>query len=51
MVEKCLREPQLGPTLFVFDNFETMQHPLDVFRWLVVNYSLPQQGPNHDPAS
>jgi hypothetical protein len=29
--EECLREPQFGSTLFVFDNFETMQHPFDVF--------------------
>ncbi|MGA2145405.1 MAG: NB-ARC domain-containing protein [Bryobacteraceae bacterium] len=41
--EKCLREPQLGPTLFVFDNFETMRHPLDVFRWLDVNVRSPNK--------
>jgi hypothetical protein len=41
--EKCLREPQLGQTLFVFDNFETMQHPLDVFRWLDVNIRSPNK--------
>jgi len=41
--EKCLREPALGPTLFVFDNFETMQRPLDVFRWLDVNIRSPNK--------
>jgi hypothetical protein len=41
--ERCLREPLLGPTLFVFDNFETMQHPLDVFRWLDVNVRQPHK--------
>ncbi len=41
--ERCLREPLLGPTLFVFDNFETMQHPLDVFRWLDVNVRQPNK--------
>jgi hypothetical protein len=41
--EKCLREPLLGSTLFVFDNFETMQHPLDVFRWLDVNVRQPNK--------
>ena len=41
--ERCFREPLLGPTLFVFDNFETMQHPLDVFRWLDVNVRQPNK--------
>jgi hypothetical protein len=41
--ERCLREPVLGPTLFVFDNFETMQQPLDVFRWLDVNIRSPNK--------
>ena len=41
--ERCLREPLLGPTIFVFDNFETMQHPLDVFRWLDVNVRQPNK--------
>lgn len=42
-LENCLREPCLGPTLFVFDNFETMQHPLDVFRWLDANIRSPNK--------
>jgi hypothetical protein len=41
--ERCLREPVLGATLFVFDNFETMQQPLDVFRWLDVNVRSPNK--------
>jgi hypothetical protein len=41
--EDCLRKPELGPTLFVFDNFETMQQPLDVFRWIDVNVRSPNK--------
>ena len=33
-VEKALGSSQLGPLLIVFDNFETIQQPLDVFNWM-----------------
>jgi len=32
--QTCLEEGAAGPTLFVFDNFETMQSPSDVFAWV-----------------
>ena len=31
---KTLANSQLGPLLIVFDNFETIQQPVDVFKWL-----------------
>ena len=30
----CLTKGAAGPTLFVFDNFETIQYPSDVFSWI-----------------
>ena len=32
--QQCLTEGAAGNTLFVFDNFETMENPGDVFNWL-----------------
>ena len=32
--QKCLAEGAAGPTLFVLDNFETVQSPADVFKWI-----------------
>ena len=32
--QQCLTEGAAGNTLFVFDNFETMDNPSDVFNWL-----------------
>ena len=32
--QQCLTEGAAGNTLFVFDNFETMENPSDVFNWL-----------------
>ena len=32
--QNCLIEGAAGPTLFVLDNFETMQSPADVFKWI-----------------
>lgn len=32
--QRCLTEGAAGNTLFVFDNFETMENPGDVFNWL-----------------
>jgi hypothetical protein len=32
-----------GPTLFVFDNFETLESPADVFRWLDTYIRLPNK--------
>ncbi len=35
--------PLGGPLLFVFDNFETMRNPVDVFNWLDSNIRLPNK--------
>ena len=32
-----------GPTLFVFDNFETVSSPVDVFQWIDTNIRLPNK--------
>jgi hypothetical protein len=32
-----------GPTLFVFDNFETLQNPADVFNWVDTHIRLPNK--------
>ena len=32
--QRCLNEGAAGPTLFVFDNFETIERPGDVYTWL-----------------
>lgn len=34
LLGKSLTSPEYGPTLFVFDNFETMTHPQECFEWL-----------------
>lgn len=33
-LSESLRQSQEGPLLLVFDNFETVQQPIDVFNWL-----------------
>ena len=33
-LQTCLAEGAAGPTLFVLDNFETLQSPADVFKWI-----------------
>ena len=32
--QKCLENGAAGPTLFVLDNFETVENPSDVFKWI-----------------
>ena len=32
--QQCLEDGAAGTTLFVLDNFETVQNPADVFRWI-----------------
>ena len=41
--EKCLREGAAGTTLFVLDNFETVQSPADVFTWIDTHVRLPNK--------
>jgi hypothetical protein len=38
-----LRKSPLGPTLFVFDNFETVRSPVDLFQWIDTNIRLPNK--------
>ena len=38
-----LRTSPHGPTLFVFDNFETVRSPMDLFQWLDTNIRLPNK--------
>lgn len=40
----CMAKSQLGePILFVFDNFETVRNPVDVFNWIDTNIRLPNK--------
>lgn len=38
-----LRKSPLGSTLFVFDNFETVRSPGDLFQWIDTNIRLPNK--------
>ena len=38
-----MRASPLGPTLFVFDNFETVRSPIDLFQWIDTNIRLPNK--------
>jgi hypothetical protein len=40
---KHMRCSPLGATLFVFDNFETVQSPVDLFQWIDTNIRLPNK--------
>lgn len=42
-VQTCLAKGAAGPTLFVFDNFETVESPADVFSWLDAHVRLPNK--------
>lgn len=42
MAEHMRRSP-IGPTLFVFDNFETVRNPVDLFHWIDTNIRLPSK--------
>ena len=41
--EECLREGAAGNTIFVLDNFETVQSPVDVYAWLDTHVRLPNK--------
>jgi hypothetical protein len=43
MSDSLRRSPLGGPLLLVFDNFETMRNPVDVFNWLDSNVRLPNK--------
>jgi len=38
-----LRRSPIGPTLFVFDNFETLRSPIDLFQWIDTHIRLPNK--------
>lgn len=38
-----LRKSPYGPTLYVFDNFETVRNPVDLFQWIDMNIRLPNK--------
>ena len=42
-LRSCLAKETFGPTLFVLDNFETVQSPSDVFRWLDASVRPPNK--------
>ena len=41
--QECLTNGAAGPTLFVLDNFETLQNPIDVFEWLDAHIRNPNK--------
>jgi hypothetical protein len=38
-----MRASPIGATLFVFDNFETVRNPVDLFQWIDANIRLPNK--------
>jgi len=38
-----MRSCPIGPALFVFDNFETVRNPVDLFQWIDTNIRLPNK--------
>jgi len=42
-LEKQLEFNDLGPCLFVFDNFETTQNPVEIFNWIDTFIRLPNK--------
>jgi hypothetical protein len=41
--ERQLQKSEVGPCLFVFDNFETTQNPVDMFNWIDAFIRLPNK--------
>ena len=41
--QKCLTEGTEGPTLFVLDNFETVEQPDDVYKWIDAHIRPPNK--------
>jgi len=42
-LEKQLQKSDIGPCLFVFDNFETTQNPIEMFNWIDSFIRLPNK--------
>lgn len=45
---ETLTNSTVGPLLFVFDNFETVQNPAELYTWLDTYVRLPNKILNHD---
>lgn len=43
LMAEHLHKSPLGSTLFVFDNFETVRSPVDLFQWIDTNIRLPNK--------
>lgn len=43
LMARHLHSSPHGPTLFVFDNFETVRSPVDLFQWIDTNIRLPNK--------
>ena len=43
MAQHMRQSPHEGPILFVFDNFETVRNPIDLYRWIDTNIRLPNK--------
>lgn len=43
VMEEHMRHSPIGATLFVFDNFETVRSPVDLFHWIDTNIRLPNK--------
>ena len=41
--EHCLRSGAAGPTVFVIDNFETVENPADIFTWIDTHIRPPNK--------
>ena len=41
--EKCLSEGAMGNTLFILDNFETVEDPVEIFRWVDTHLRHPNK--------
>jgi hypothetical protein len=41
--ERQLEQSEIGPTLFVLDNFETTRDPIDLYNWLECHVRLPNK--------
>ena len=43
VMTRDMHSENVGPTLFVFDNFETVTDPIDVYRWIDSSVRLPNK--------
>ena len=43
LLARDMHHNSLGPTLYVFDNFETVRNPIDLFQWIDMNIRIPNK--------